>query len=72
MIIITLLTKEPSSIIYNVIPAEVLCVFPVVSSVIWVNPFFSVCFEAWSTPVDGFNSPLVVAVVPAVVGARRM
>ena len=70
--IITLLAKEPFSFIYNVLPAEVLFVFPVVSSVIWVNPFFSVCFEVWSTPVDVFCSSLVVPVVPAVVGAKRM
>ena len=57
---------------YHVIPAEVLCVFPVISSVIWVTPFFFVCFEVWSTSADVFNSSLVKDVVPAVVGARRI
>ena len=57
---------------YRLIPAEVVCVFPVFSWVIWVIPFSFVCFEPRSTPGDVFKSSLVKVVVPAVVGARRM
>ena len=57
---------------YRLIPAEVVCVFPVFSLVIWVIPFSFVPFELWSTPGDVFKSSLVEGVVPAVVGARRM
>ena len=57
---------------FHLIPAKVVCVFSVLSLVVWVNPFSFVCFEPWSTPGDVFNRSLVEAVVPAVVGARKM